>query len=185
MHHLLSGYRQALKIINEQVAPPGEAEVDRPALFLEDLRFIVDTLKRPRTVRPWQRSRGTSTGWWRRSKRNMRRRPKITELQFDRAAEELRAWVRESVSPFENDTPEKQKSEKAAGERRPALFFRDISSALFLYRVRIVPPGVGGTRGGPGRDRGAGGSPRAREVDVLFFRRPGSRHRISSSGISS
>ena len=45
IHHLLGGYRQASNIINEQVAPPGEAEVDRPALFLEDLRFIVDTLK--------------------------------------------------------------------------------------------------------------------------------------------
>ena len=62
----------------------------------------------------------------------MRRRPKITELQFDRAAEELRAWVRESVSPFENDTPEKQKRRKQRA-RDDLLYFFETYLPHYFY----------------------------------------------------
>jgi hypothetical protein len=52
----------------------------------------------------------------------MRKRPKLTEGQFDRYAENLRLWIRESVSPFEGDTPEKQ-AERKARARADLLFF--------------------------------------------------------------
>lgn len=47
----------------------------------------------------------------------MRARPKLTEGQFDRYADELKKWIAESVSPFEDDTPAKQSARKARGER--------------------------------------------------------------------
>ncbi len=45
----------------------------------------------------------------------MRRRPKITEYRFDQWADELKAWIVEAVSPFEDDTPEKQVRRKKRG----------------------------------------------------------------------
>ena len=38
----------------------------------------------------------------------MQTRPKLTETRFDQWAENLKKWIQESVSPFEDDTPEKQ-----------------------------------------------------------------------------
>lgn len=46
----------------------------------------------------------------------MKKRPKLTEYGFDRWAEDLGNWIREGVSPFENDTPEKQADRKRRGE---------------------------------------------------------------------
>ncbi len=43
----------------------------------------------------------------------MQRRPKLTEYRFDQWADELKGWIAASVSPFEDDTPEKQASRKA------------------------------------------------------------------------
>lgn len=43
----------------------------------------------------------------------MQARPKITENRFDQWADRLKVWIQESVSPFENDTPAKQKERKA------------------------------------------------------------------------
>ncbi|MDH3975519.1 MAG: hypothetical protein OEV42_14675 [Deltaproteobacteria bacterium] len=52
----------------------------------------------------------------------MRKRPKITENKFDKFASDLKEWIADSVSPFENDSPEKQEARKArAGE--DLLFF--------------------------------------------------------------
>lgn len=42
----------------------------------------------------------------------MRKRPEITENKFDQWADQLKSWITESVSPFENDTPTKQKERK-------------------------------------------------------------------------
>lgn len=44
VHQLLSGWRQADRIIETKLHPGG-VDVDRPAIFLEDLRFVVETLK--------------------------------------------------------------------------------------------------------------------------------------------
>jgi len=46
----------------------------------------------------------------------MRKRPKLTEYGFDRWAEDLKSWIQESVSPFEDDTPEKQAQRKRRGK---------------------------------------------------------------------
>jgi len=46
----------------------------------------------------------------------MRRRPKLTELRFDRWADDLKQWISDSVSPFDNDTPEKQAARIARAE---------------------------------------------------------------------
>lgn len=43
VHQLLGGYRQASSIIDAQLSPGG-GEIDRPAIFLQDLRFIVEEL---------------------------------------------------------------------------------------------------------------------------------------------
>ena len=52
----------------------------------------------------------------------MQKRPNITESRFDQWADQLRDWIRKSVSPFEDDTPEKQaeRKERASWDR---LFF--------------------------------------------------------------
>lgn len=52
----------------------------------------------------------------------MRKRPTLSEGQFDRQVAELRAWVKESVSPFEHDTPAKKQEriERSLGDK---LFF--------------------------------------------------------------
>lgn len=52
----------------------------------------------------------------------MRKRPKLTETGFDRWAEEMAAWIQEAVSPFENDTPEKQAARKKRS-RTDLLYF--------------------------------------------------------------
>lgn len=52
----------------------------------------------------------------------MRKRPKITEHRFDQWADDLKAWITESVSPFADDTPEKQAERKEKGEY-DLLFF--------------------------------------------------------------
>ena len=52
----------------------------------------------------------------------MRRRPKLTEHRFDQWADDLKSWITESVSPFEDDTPEKQAQRKAKG-KHDLLYF--------------------------------------------------------------
>ena len=46
----------------------------------------------------------------------MQKRPKLTELRFDQWADDLKSWISESVSPFEDDSPAKQKARKLRGE---------------------------------------------------------------------
>jgi len=53
----------------------------------------------------------------------MRKRPNLTEGQFDKQVDELKKWIRDSVSPFENDTPEKQKARKERGKTDLLFFF--------------------------------------------------------------
>lgn len=52
----------------------------------------------------------------------MKKRPKITEKGFDVWADQLKSWISESVSPFENDTPAKQEARKERA-RHDLLFF--------------------------------------------------------------
>ncbi len=52
----------------------------------------------------------------------MQQRPKITEFRFDAWADDLKKWIQESVSPFEDDSPEKQ-SERKDRARWDKLFF--------------------------------------------------------------
>jgi hypothetical protein len=52
----------------------------------------------------------------------MRRRPKITEFKFDKWAEDLKSWIKDSVSPFEDDSPEKQQK-RIERARHDKLFF--------------------------------------------------------------
>ena len=52
----------------------------------------------------------------------MRKRPKITEYRFDQWADDLKTWITESVSPFEDDTPEKQ-AERIARAEWDKLYF--------------------------------------------------------------
>ena len=52
----------------------------------------------------------------------MQNRPKITELRFDRWAYDLREWIKKSVSPFEDDTPEKQQ-ERVSRAQWDRLYF--------------------------------------------------------------
>lgn len=52
----------------------------------------------------------------------MRKKPNLTEGQFDKQVEELKKWIRESVSPFENDTPAKQKA-RIERARTDLLYF--------------------------------------------------------------
>lgn len=52
----------------------------------------------------------------------MRKRPVISEGQYDKQVAELRAFIKESVSPFENDTPAK-KRERIERSRVDKLFF--------------------------------------------------------------
>jgi hypothetical protein len=53
----------------------------------------------------------------------MRKKPNLTEGQFDQQVAELRKWIRESVSPFENDTPAKQRARKERGRTDLLYFF--------------------------------------------------------------
>ncbi len=52
----------------------------------------------------------------------MQRRPKLTENRFDQWADELKGWIAEAVSPFEDDTPEKQ-AERKARAKHDLLYF--------------------------------------------------------------
>lgn len=52
----------------------------------------------------------------------MRKRPKLTEHRFDQWADDLKSWITESVSPFEDDTPENQAQRKAMG-KHDLLYF--------------------------------------------------------------
>jgi predicted phage terminase large subunit-like protein len=52
----------------------------------------------------------------------MRQRPNITENRFDQWAEQLKGWITECVSPFEDDTPEKQQARKDRG-KHDLLYF--------------------------------------------------------------
>lgn len=52
----------------------------------------------------------------------MRQRPKLSENKFDSWADEIKGWITESVSPFEDDTPEK-KAERIETARYDLLFF--------------------------------------------------------------
>lgn len=62
----------------------------------------------------------------------MQKRPKITEYRFDQWAEDLRAWIAESVSPFENDSPEKQK-ERTSRARWDKLYFMQTYLPHYFY----------------------------------------------------
>ncbi|MCK4814149.1 hypothetical protein KA005_00140, partial [bacterium] len=42
----------------------------------------------------------------------MKQRPNITENKFDKWAGDLKDWISDSVSPFENDSPELQEARK-------------------------------------------------------------------------
>lgn len=53
----------------------------------------------------------------------MRKRPSLTEGQFDQQVEELKKWIRDSVSPFENDTPAKQRARIERGRTDLLYFF--------------------------------------------------------------
>jgi predicted phage terminase large subunit-like protein len=52
----------------------------------------------------------------------MRKKPVLSEGQYDKQVAELRRWVAESVSPFADDTPER-KRERIERSRRDKLFF--------------------------------------------------------------
>jgi hypothetical protein len=52
----------------------------------------------------------------------MRKRPLLSEGQYDKQVAELRAFIKESVSPFENDTPAKKK-ERIERSRTDKLYF--------------------------------------------------------------
>ncbi len=54
----------------------------------------------------------------------MRKRPKITEFRFDQWAEDLKSWIIDSVSPFEDDTPEKQRGRKERSKWDKLYFMR-------------------------------------------------------------
>ncbi|MBU0945519.1 MAG: hypothetical protein KJ804_09135 [Proteobacteria bacterium] len=52
----------------------------------------------------------------------MRKRPKLTENRFDAWVDEIKGWITESVSPFENDTPAKKAARMERG-RHDLLYF--------------------------------------------------------------
>jgi predicted phage terminase large subunit-like protein len=54
----------------------------------------------------------------------MQRRPKLTEYRFDQWAEELKGWIAEAVSPFEDDTPEKQRQRIDRGLQDELYFLK-------------------------------------------------------------
>lgn len=54
----------------------------------------------------------------------MKKRPKITEYRFDQWADDLKHWITESVSPFEDDSPEKQAVRKERAEWDKLYFMK-------------------------------------------------------------
>ena len=62
----------------------------------------------------------------------MRKRPKISEYRFDQWAEDLKAWIQDSVSPFEDDSPEKQ-AERKEKARWDKLFFMKTYLPHYFY----------------------------------------------------
>lgn len=54
----------------------------------------------------------------------MRKRPKLTEYRFDQWTQDLKDWIHASVSPFENDTPEKQQERKERGQWDKLFFLK-------------------------------------------------------------
>ncbi|CAN2042522.1 Phage protein [Candidatus Magnetomoraceae bacterium gMMP-15] len=54
----------------------------------------------------------------------MRKRPQLTETRFDTWAEEIKTWITESVSPFEDDTPEKKKARIERSKTDRLFFFQ-------------------------------------------------------------
>jgi len=62
----------------------------------------------------------------------LRKRPQITETQFDKWVEEVSAWVRDSVSPFEDDTKEKQ-SRRVERSREDSLYFLQTYLPHYFY----------------------------------------------------
>lgn len=62
----------------------------------------------------------------------MQKRPKITENRFDQWVDDLRTWIKESVSPFEDDSPEKQQ-ERLARARWDKLYFMRTYLPHYFY----------------------------------------------------
>lgn len=62
----------------------------------------------------------------------MRKRPKLTEYGFDQWSDQLRDWIKGSVSPFEDDTSEKQKERKERG-RWDKLYFLKTYLPHYFY----------------------------------------------------
>jgi predicted phage terminase large subunit-like protein len=62
----------------------------------------------------------------------MKKRPKISEHRFDQWAEDLKLWIKESVSPFEADSPEKQQ-ERIGRARWDKLFFMQTYLPHYFY----------------------------------------------------
>ena len=62
----------------------------------------------------------------------MKRRPKITEHRFDQWADDLKSWIQESVSPFEDDTPAKQR-ERIDRSRWDKLYFMQTYLPHYFY----------------------------------------------------
>jgi len=62
----------------------------------------------------------------------MKARPKITEHRFDKWADQLRDWIRDSVSPFEDDTPEKQAERKDRASWDRLYFFKTYMPHYFI-----------------------------------------------------
>lgn len=62
----------------------------------------------------------------------MRKRPEISEGQYDKQVAELRAWVKESVSPFVDDTPAKKKA-RVARSLTDKLFFMQTYLPHYFY----------------------------------------------------
>lgn len=54
----------------------------------------------------------------------MRKKQNITERQYDERAAELTAWIAKAVSPFENDSSEKQAKRKERAETDKLFFFK-------------------------------------------------------------